>query len=93
MDLIGIAFGNVDWIQLAENRFQWSTFMNIIMNFPVTEKREDLSISQVTVHLAINTLALKMEATYSPKCWYAPTRLRGVTTQQITARTLTALQT
>ena len=42
--------------------------MNILMDFPVTEKREDLSISYITVNVARNTFALKMEATYSHKC-------------------------
>jgi len=34
-------------VKLAQNRFyaKWRTFMNIVMNLPVTEKWEDLSIS------------------------------------------------
>jgi hypothetical protein len=32
MDLRGIAWGNMDWIHLAQDRDHWRAFVNRIMN-------------------------------------------------------------
>jgi hypothetical protein len=35
MDLRGIGWGDVDWIDLAQDRDQWRAFLNTVMNFRV----------------------------------------------------------
>jgi hypothetical protein len=35
MDLREIAWEGVDWINLAQDRYQWRAFVNTGMNFPV----------------------------------------------------------
>ena len=35
MDLQGVGFGSVDWIELAQDRFGWPAFVNAVMNLRV----------------------------------------------------------
>jgi hypothetical protein len=35
MDLREIRWGNMDWIELARDRDQWSALVNTVMNLPV----------------------------------------------------------
>jgi hypothetical protein len=35
MDLREIGFGNVDWINLAQNRDRWRALVNTVMNLRV----------------------------------------------------------
>jgi hypothetical protein len=39
MDLGEIGWGNVDWIQLAENRGRWRAVVNAVINFQVLVPR------------------------------------------------------
>jgi hypothetical protein len=39
MDLREIGRGNVDWIQLAQDRDQWRALMNMVMNLRVLASR------------------------------------------------------
>jgi hypothetical protein len=36
MDLRGIGWGGIDWIHVAQDRDQWQTLVNKVMNFHVT---------------------------------------------------------
>jgi hypothetical protein len=35
MDLVGIGWGGMDWIDLAQDRHSWSAFVNSIMSLQV----------------------------------------------------------
>jgi hypothetical protein len=35
MDLKVIGWGGMDWIDLAQNRNQWRTLVNMVINLPV----------------------------------------------------------
>jgi hypothetical protein len=35
MDLLGIGFGSVEWIGLAEDRYRWRALVNTGMNLQV----------------------------------------------------------
>jgi hypothetical protein len=35
MDLRGVGWGGMDWIDLAQDRDQWRTLMNTVMNLQV----------------------------------------------------------
>jgi hypothetical protein len=37
MNLRGIEWGSLDWIDLAENRDQWRTLVNTVMNIQVIQ--------------------------------------------------------
>jgi hypothetical protein len=39
MDLRGIGWGNVDWIQLAQDRDWWQALVNMVMNLRVLAPR------------------------------------------------------
>jgi hypothetical protein len=36
MDLTEIGWGGMDWVDLAQDRDQWSTFVNTVMNLRVS---------------------------------------------------------
>jgi hypothetical protein len=35
MDLVGLGWGGVDWIGLAQNREKWRALVNAVLNFQV----------------------------------------------------------
>jgi hypothetical protein len=35
MDVQEIGYGGMDWIELAEDRVRWLSFVNVVMNFRV----------------------------------------------------------
>jgi hypothetical protein len=44
MDLGDIGWGNVDWIQMAQDRDRWRAFVNTVMNLRVLTPRSWLVI-------------------------------------------------
>jgi hypothetical protein len=41
-DLKEIGIDGANWIQLAQDRFQWRAFVNTVMNFPVSLRKQDI---------------------------------------------------
>jgi len=45
MDLQGVEFGSMDWIDLAHDRDRWQAPLNAVMNFLVSNNAGNFSIS------------------------------------------------
>jgi hypothetical protein len=41
-DLREIGIDGANWIQLAQNRVQWRTFLNTVMNLRVPQRKQDI---------------------------------------------------
>jgi hypothetical protein len=48
MDLVGIGWGHVDWVGLAQGKEKWRALVNAAMNFRVSYKTGKLSSGYAT---------------------------------------------
>jgi hypothetical protein len=78
MSLRGIGWEGVDWIHLAEDRDQWQTVVNTVMNFQVPQKAGNFLTSRVTVSFSRRTLlhGISYFSRFRPPRKHTPSQLQ-----------------